>query len=141
MDAVAFWRQCPRQIASDLERFWPRWCIEDWHRGGLSSFKLLELFGVTITDDHEAETRTITVDFAPEEGAVAAALRDGERPEWKQALAQVANISAMFRSAKMPNADTEVYGERMFFPASKVRQFIEDQQAIEAGVIMFPGEE
>lgn len=107
----------------------------------MSSFKLLELFGVTIVDDPEAEIRTIEVDFAPEDGAVAALLRDGERPEWKQALAQVANISAMFRSAKMPNADTDVYGERMFFPASKIRQFTEDQQAIGGGVIMFPGEE
>lgn len=107
----------------------------------MSSFKLLELFGVAIVDDPDEETRTIAVDFAPEDGAVAAALRDGERPEWKQALAQVANISAMFRSAKMPNADTDVYGERMFLPASKIRQFIDDQAAIEAGVIMFPGEE
>lgn len=107
----------------------------------MSSYELMELFGVTIVDDPETETRTITVDFPPEDGAVALALRDGERPEWKQMLAQSANIAAMFRSAKMPNADTEVYGERMFLPASKVRQFIEDQQAIEAGVIMFPGEE
>lgn len=107
----------------------------------MSSFKLLELFGVTITDDPEEEIRTIAVDFAPEDGAVAAKLRDGERPEWKQALAQVANISAIFRGGKFPNADTDAYGERWFLPASKVRQFIDDQAAVEAGVIMFPGEE
>lgn len=107
----------------------------------MSSYELMELFGVTITDDPEAETRTIDVEFAPEDGAVAASMRDGERPEWKQAVAQTANISALFRSVKMPKADTDAYGERMFLPACKVRQFVDDQQAIEAGVILFPGEE
>jgi hypothetical protein len=99
----------------------------------MSSFKLLELFGVTITDDPEAEIRTIVVDFAPEDGAVSAALRDGERPEWKQALAQVANISALFRSYKFPKADTEQYGERLFIPVAEQRRAIEDQRVVADG--------
>jgi hypothetical protein len=108
----------------------------------MSSYELLELFGVTVTDDPEAETRTLTIDFAPEDGAVSGVMRDGERPEWKQAINQIANISALFRSAKFPNAEHEQYGERMFLPAAKIRQFIEDQELIAAGdsLIMFPGE-
>jgi hypothetical protein len=108
----------------------------------LSSFDLLELFGVVIEDDHEAQERTITIEWPPDDGAVAQAMRDGERPEWKQMLAQIANVSAMFRSAKFPKADTDAYGERMFFPVSKIREFIDVQRAINDGdVIMFPGEE
>ncbi|MCV7255346.1 hypothetical protein H7J86_24590 [Mycobacterium hackensackense] len=108
----------------------------------MSSFELLELFGVTTEEDHEAETRTITIEFAPEDGAVAAAIRDGERPEWKKMLAQSANIAALFRSAKFPNADTDEYGEQFFLPVSRINQIIADRKAIEAGdgVILFPGE-
>jgi len=111
----------------------------------LSSFDLLELFGVSVVDDPELEERTITVEWPPDDGAVALAMRDGERAEWKQMLAQIANISAMFRSAKFPKAETDEYGERLFLPVSRVREFVEDQKALAAavdgGVIMFPGEE
>ncbi|MCV7208416.1 hypothetical protein [Mycolicibacterium canariasense] len=108
----------------------------------MSSFELLELFGVTIDEDHENEVRTVTVEFAPEDGAVADALRDGERPEWKQMLAQIANIAALFRSGKFPRAEHEEYGERTFLPVKRIKQIIADRQAVEAGggLIMFPGE-
>lgn len=142
MEAVAFWQLFPRQIASDLRRFFPGCCIRDWHQGRLSSFDLLELFGVSIEDDPENEERTITIEWPPDDGAVAMAIRDGERAEWKQMLAQIANISALFRSAKFPKADTDEYGERLFFPASRIREFTDVQRAIDDGdVIMFPGEE
>lgn len=140
-EALAFWRLCPRRIASDLRRFF-HCTINDWHQGRLSSFDLLELFGVDIVDDQDTETRTVTVEFAPEDGAVADLLRDGERAEWKRMLAQIANISALFRSAKFPNAETDSYGEQVFYPISQVRQLVEDFSAVESGdaVILFPGE-
>ncbi|AMS02099.1 tail assembly chaperone [Mycobacterium phage Xeno] len=133
MQAFAFWRMAPRQIASDLRRFFPGCHIRDWHQGRMSSYELLELFGVTVNEDAKTETRTITVDWPPEGGAVAAVVRDGERPEWQKMLAQVANISALFRSVKLPNADTEMYGEQLFFPISKTREFVETQRAVAEG--------
>lgn len=141
-EALAFWRMAPRQIASDLRRFF-HCTIGDWHQGRLSSFDLLEMFGVTIIDDPDTETRTVEIEFAPEDGAVADLVRDGERPEWKRMLAQVANISAIFRAAKFPNADSEHYGEQVFYPVSQIKQFVEDISVIESGgaVILFPGEE
>ena len=108
----------------------------------MSSFELLELFGVSIEDDPQSRERTIRIEWPPDDGAVDKAMRDGERSERDQMLAQIANISAMFRSAKFPKADTDEYGERLFFPASKIREFIDTQRAIDDGdVIMFPGEE
>ncbi|AEN79876.1 tail assembly chaperone [Mycobacterium phage PhancyPhin] len=133
MQAFAFWRMAPRQIASDLRRFFPGCHIRDWHQGRMSSYELLELFGVTVAEDEETETRTIVVEWPPESGAVAAVVRDGDRPEWQKMLAQVANISALFRSAHLPKADTEAYGEQLFFPISKTREFIETQQAVADG--------
>ena len=136
-----FWKLGPRQIASDLRRFF-HCTIGDWHQGRLSSFDLLEMFGVNIVEDHDTETRTVEIEFAPEDGAVADLVRDGERPEWKQMLGQVANISALFRAAKFPNAETDNYGEQIFYPVSQIKQFVEEISAIESGdaVILFPGE-
>lgn len=142
MEALKFWRLWPRQIASDLRRFFPGCRISQWHSEEMSSRELLELFGVTITEDPETRIRTIEVEWPPEEGAVAAAMRDGERSEWKQMLAQTANISALFRAMKMPKADIDVYGERFFLPVARMRLYAEEQQAVATGgVIMFPGEE
>lgn len=98
----------------------------------MSSFTLLELFGVTVTDDPEAQTRTIRVDFAPEDGALAAAMREGERPEWKQALAQSANVLAVLRCAHAPDADGEEYGERLFLPIERLRELEAEHLAREA---------
>lgn len=116
MEALAFWRLYPRQIASDLRRFW-HLRIADWHQGRLSSFELLELFGVSLVEeDEENQIRTICADFAPEEGALAAAMRDGDRPEWKQAVVQSANELSVLRVAQVPGADGDEYGARLFMP-------------------------
>lgn len=88
----------------------------------MSSFELMELFGVSIDDDPETETRTISVDFAPEDGAVASAMRNGERPESKQMIAQCANTLAVLRVAQAPGADGDEYGERLFLPVWRQRE-------------------
>lgn len=112
----------PRQIASDLSRFHHR-RIADWHHGVMSSYELLELFGVSVTDDAKTETRTIRIDFAPDDGELAKAMRDGERPEWQQMLAQTANETAVLRAAYVPDAQSSEYGSRLFFPIPKMREF------------------
>ena len=77
MTALAFWRRYPREIASDLRRFFPGCHIRQWHAGELSSYELLELFGVTVVDDPEQMVRTLRIDFPPKDGAVDTALREG----------------------------------------------------------------
>jgi hypothetical protein len=130
MEALTIWRTFPRQIASDLQRFFQR-RIAEWHSGEMSSFELLELFGASVVDDPEKKTRTIRVDFAPENGAVADALRGGERPEWKRMLAQSANIAAFFRASKMPDADTDEYGEQLFLPVRRQRELEAERMELE----------
>lgn len=116
----------PRQTASDLSRFHHR-RIAEWHQGQLSSYELLELFGVSIEDDPELEVRTIRVDFAPEDGAIADAMRGGERPEWKRMLAQTANETAVLRAAYVPDADADEYASQLFLPAARLREMAEEQ--------------
>lgn len=41
--AIDLWRQHPTKIESDIERFYPRWSIEDWHQGRMTSRKFLAL--------------------------------------------------------------------------------------------------
>lgn len=122
----------------------------------MSSYELLELFGagvdesVTVADAQfdadtpivtsaglstveilaEEKSRTIHVDFPPEDGAVATALRCDERPEWKQMLAQSANSLAILRVVQAPDADTEAYGERLFLPVERQRELADEQQAM-----------
>jgi hypothetical protein len=117
----------PRHIASDLSRFHRR-RIAEWHRGALSSFELLELFGVYTSYNAAERTRTIRVEFVPEDGALAAALLRGERPEWKQMLAQVASTTAVIRAKVVPNADSDEYGERLFLPVWRERELFEEHQ-------------
>lgn len=118
MEMVALWLQFPRQIASDLQRFW-RLRIAGWHQGSLSSFELLELLGASVEDDEENKIRTIRADFAPEDGALAAVMRGGDRPEWKQMLAQSANELSVLRVAQVPGADGDEYGARLFMPIER----------------------
>lgn len=153
MEAMAFWRVFPRQIASDLRRFFHAH-IADWHQGRMSSYELLELFGVTIDDSvwvkgdqFDADTpivtnvgwltveivadekaRTIRVDFPPEDGAVATAMRGGERPEWKQMLAQTANELAVLRATYAPGAAADQYDARLFFTQQRQRQHEAESQ-------------
>lgn len=121
------WRRWPRQIASDLRRFFHA-SIADWHQGRMSSYELLELFGVSIIDDPKRKTRTIRVDFAPEDGALAGALRDGEIPEWQQMVRQAANTLAVLRAAQVPDAQSDEYGERLFFPLSRLVEIDAEEQ-------------
>lgn len=139
--AQTVWRRWPRQIASDLQRFFHR-RIADWHQGRMSSYELLELFGVSVIDDPDTRTRTIRVDFAPDDGALAKALRGGELPEWQQMIRQSANTLAVLRAAQVPGAAADEYGERLFFPLAKVleveaeeeRRQAEEQRMREQGV-------
>jgi len=96
MEALAFWRMHPRQIASDLRRFFHA-DIEDWHRGCLSSHKLLEWFGVDVEYDHDAGTRTIRVECAPEGGAVDVAIREGGFSRIEHMIAETFNELARVR--------------------------------------------
>ena len=125
------WRRWPRQIASDLRRFFTK-DISDWHQGRMSSYELLELFGISIIDDPADKVRTIRVDFAPDDGALAAALRGGEIPEWQQMVRQSANTLAVLRAAQVPGAQADEYGERLFFPLSKLAEIDADEQARQA---------
>lgn len=125
------WRRWPRQIASDLRRFF-HLPIADWHQGRLSSFELLELFGISIDEDPATRTRTIRVDSAPEDGALAAALRGGELPEWQQMIRQTANTLAVLRAAQVPGAAADEYGERLFFPLAKVLEIEAEEEARQA---------
>lgn len=88
----------------------------------MSSYKLLEMFGARIVDDPSAKVRTIHMDFAPEDGAVAKAMRDGESTEMTQAVRQIANEAAVLRAAYVPNADGSQYGSGFFLPPAIARQ-------------------
>ena len=121
------WRRWPRQIASDLRRFF-HLPIADWHQGRMSSYELLELFGISIVDDPAEKVRTIRVDFAPEHGALASALRGGEIPEWQQMVRQSTNTLAVLRAAQVPGAQADEYGERLFFPPSKIAEIDAEEQ-------------
>lgn len=156
MTALTVWRMWPRQIASDLRRFFHGCRIADWHSGEMSSYELLELFGAGVDESvtlcgsqfdadtpivtsagmatvailTDERTRTIRVDFPPEEGAVAMALRGDERPEWKQMLAQTANSLAILRVVQAPEADTDSYGERLFLPVERQRELADEHEAM-----------
>lgn len=148
MEALVFWREFPRQTASDLRRFF-RAHIRDWHQGRMSSYELLELFGAEVDDivtvagaEFDADTpiitsrgpatvaliadektRTIRVDFPPEDGALALAMRGGERAEWQQMLAQSANELAVMRATFAPDAQADQYDARLFLSAARARHY------------------
>lgn len=68
----------------------------------MSSYELLELFGVEYVDVVEdGDTRTlIELEYAPEDGAVARAMRGGDWPEWVQILAEIHKEEAVYHAAK-----------------------------------------
>lgn len=80
----------------------------------------------------EKPERTIRLDFAPEDGVLARALRGGERPEWQQMAAQAANTLALLRVAYVPDADASEYGERLFLPVERQRELADDDMALQA---------
>lgn len=98
----------------------------------MSSYKLLEMFGARIVENPETRVRTIHMDFAPEDGAVAKAMRDGESTELVQATRQIANEAAVIRAAYVPNADASQYGSGFFLPPAIARQNKVEQERIRA---------
>lgn len=95
----------------------------------MSSAELLDLFGVYVIDDTKAKVRTIRVEFVDEDGAIARAMRDGERSEWKEMLRQVANSTAVLRAAHAPGADTDEYGERLFLAVWREHELFDEHEA------------
>lgn len=98
----------------------------------MSSYKLLELFGAQVIEDPKTMTRTIRVDFAPEDGALARAMRGGEGSELVQATKQVANEAAVIRAAFVPNADASQYGSRFFLPFALRQEYEADREHFRA---------
>lgn len=98
----------------------------------MSSYKLLEMFGARIVENPETRVRTIHMDFAPEDGAVAKAMRDGESTELVQATRQIANEAAVIRAAYVPNADASQYGSGFFLPPAIARQNRAERERMQA---------
>lgn len=92
----------------------------------MSSYKLLEMFGARIVNN------TVYMDFAPEDGAVAKAMRDGEGSELVQATRQIANEAAVLRAAYVPNADASQYGSGFFLPPAIARQNRTERERVQA---------
>lgn len=89
----------------------------------MSSRELLELFGASIiAAPDDEESAFIKVEWAPENGAVAAMLRDGERCEWQQMLAQSANELAVLRAVQAPDAQSDEYDSRLFLSPARQRE-------------------
>lgn len=146
------WRRVPRQICSDLERFFNR-DIKYWHRGTvdeggdlvLSSYRLLELFGARIdvnpdTGDVDPDsvvvvrddgvvvrrrygdlavkgTRELRFDFAPIDGAVDIAVREGGYSRVESMLADTHNELAWLRlSYQLRNGGKEYKPDLKFDP-------------------------
>lgn len=105
----------------------------------MSSHEMLELFGARVVDDAEARTRTIHIDFPPENGAVAKAMRCGERPELEQMVAQIANESGVLRAAFVPNAETDRYESRLFLSAAKQQEYEDEQRRARVTKVIEPG--
>ena len=98
----------------------------------MSSYKLLELFGARVVDNPAKRVRTIHMDFAPDNGAVAKAMRDGEGSELEQAVRQIANEAAVLRAAYVPNADASQYGSGFFLPPAIARQNRAERERVQA---------
>lgn len=98
----------------------------------MSSYKLLELFGARVVDNPAKKVRTIHMDFAPDNGAVAKAMRDGEGSELEQAVRQIANEAAVLRAAYVPNADASQYGSGFFLPPAIARQNRAERERVQA---------
>lgn len=98
----------------------------------MSSYELLELFGARIDDDATTMTRTIHIDFAPEDGAVARAMRGGEATELTQVCRQTANEMAVLRAGYVPNADASQYGSHFFLPLAKRQEIEAEHEAARA---------
>lgn len=88
----------------------------------MSSFELLELFGVRFEDDLETRTRSIFVEFAPDEGALAKALRNGGWSEDQQIRAETFNEIARLRASFHASKGREYAYEPFVFEDPAVRE-------------------
>lgn len=65
----------------------------------MSSFELLELFGASVVEDPEEKVRTIVVEFAPEDGALARSLRENGYTRLENMVAEGHNEIARLRAS------------------------------------------
>lgn len=56
------------------------------------------------------------IEFLPDEGALAQALRDGDMPPWQQMIRQIANETAVLRAGQVQGVNGEDYGTRLWVP-------------------------
>lgn len=130
----------------------------------MSSFELLELFGVEIIEPKgelrsvrvhgdppgylrvqrifpDDAYRTIRVDFAPEDGELARVLRGGERPGWQEMLRQTANETAILRASQVEGDKSDEIGTRLFYPIAREREFAVESEQRRAEEIRFRSED
>ena len=124
------WRRWPRQIASDLARFFHR-RIADWHQGLMKQLRAAGAVRHLHRGKPEEKVRTIRVDFAPEDGALAAPARRGASRVAADG-ASVGQHLAVLRAAQVPGAHADEYGERLFFPCWPLVEIDEEEQRRQA---------
>lgn len=108
----------------------------------MSSYELMELTGISVFDviepvdaeDPESQLKRVRVvqlaDWVPDDSAVLRTMRGGERPEWQEMLAQVANESAVLRAVKAPKVDSEEYGSHIWLSIRKIDEIAELQSEV-----------
>ncbi|MDO3208690.1 Uncharacterised protein [Mycobacteroides abscessus subsp. massiliense] len=112
--AVAVWRQHPTEI-EDL--FLDKGLdIGDWHRGLISSRRLL-----------------VICRHAPEDGPYKTALRDGDYPEWVQMLKEIHKEIALYRASKYVGGDHEYIPQVFLSLPERIEHF--GREAAEAEFI------
>ncbi|EUA18475.1 putative gp13 [Mycobacterium xenopi 3993] len=110
MPAILVWRQHPTEIEADLADRGHD--ILDWHRGIMSSRRLLVLLR-----------------HAPENGPYKTALREGKWPEFMQILAEIHKELALYRASHYVGSENE-YTPKVFIDPVE-RRALADQQAEE----------
>ena len=134
IEALWLWRQFPRQIASDLARFYHR-RIAEWHHGTMRSGEFLEL-----------------CEFMPLSSAFKSALaRHNPMHEWldwsdtDQAMFQTANELSVLRSGQVQGVTSEDLGSQIFLSPAKQRQLVQEaeehQEAMESVFAMTAGDD
>lgn len=98
------WRQHPTEIedlflSKDLD-------IADWHRGDISSRRLL-----------------VICKHAPEESDYATALRDGDYPEWVQMIKEIHKEIALYRASKYIGGDNEYIPQVFLSVPERIEHF------------------
>lgn len=113
----------------------------------MSSYEMMELTGITVfdvivpppdeeDDDPDAPPTPSSVtliqidDWVRDDSAVLRSMRGGERPEWQEMLAQVANETAVLRAVQAPKVDSDEYGSRIWLGNRKVDELIEAQSEV-----------